>query len=106
MTQEEKYLINQIALDLDSGRFLIRTESAWKRVLRNCGENVKKSDYVDMMKELKTAINNFSWHSNEDKSTAREKEILIHFKCCQDYDFNVALKNEIMTNSSIAGKEV
>lgn len=93
LTEEEKNIISLIAADLETGRHLIRQKSDWKRVLKSCGDNVKREDYDEIAKELIRAIGHFGWTSNGDKSNAREKEILIYFKASQDYDFYAGLKN-------------
>lgn len=95
LTKEEKNIISLIATDLETGRHLIRQKSEWKKILKACGENLKQEDYDKMVKELRIAMENFDWLSDKDKSNAREKEILIHFKASQDYDFYAGLKNYI-----------
>ena len=92
---EEKNLLSLIATDLETGRHLLRKNSDWKKVLRSCGDNLKKTDYDNLKKELETAINKFSWYSDEDETTAREKEILIRFKASQDYDFYIGLRKNV-----------
>ena len=92
LTTEEKNIISLIATDLETGRHLIRQKSEWKKALKSCGNNLKQEDYDKMVKELKVAMENFEWTSNEDKSNAREKEILICFKSRQDYDFYIGIR--------------
>lgn len=91
LTTEEKNIISLIATDLETGRHLIRQKSEWKKVLKSCGNNLKQEDYDKMVKELKTAMENFDWLSDNDKSNVREKEILLNFKASQDYDFYIGI---------------
>lgn len=93
LTSEEKNIISLIATDLETGRHLLRQKSEWKKVLKICGDNIKKDDYDKMTKELRAAMENFDWLSDKDNSSPREKEILIHFKSCQDYDFYMGVRN-------------
>lgn len=93
LTSEEKNIISLIATDLASGRDLLRLKSDWKKVLKNCGDNIKKEDYDKMLKEIDEATRNFSWFDLLDKSSDREKEILLHFKTHQDYGFYKGVKN-------------
>lgn len=93
LTTEEKNIISLIATDLETGRHLIRQTSEWKKVLKSCGNGLKKDDYDKMTTELKSAIDKFDWLSNKDETNAREKEILIHFKSSQDYDFYTGINN-------------
>ena len=44
LTTEEKNIISLIATDLESGRHLIRQKSEWKKVLKSCGNGLKKED--------------------------------------------------------------
>ena len=93
LSEEEKNIISLIATDLETGRHLIRQKSEWKKILKACGKNLKQEDYDKMVKELRSAMENFDWLSDKDKSNVREKEILIHFKASQDYDFYMGLKS-------------
>ena len=95
LTNEEKNIISLIATDLETGRHLLRQKSEWKKALKICGDNIKKDDYDKMTKELRAAMENFDWLSDKDNSSPREKEILIHFKSCQDYDFYMGVRNNI-----------
>ena len=95
LTEEEKNIISLIATDLESGRHLLRQKSEWKKVLKSCGDNLKKEDYAKITKELMAAMENFDWLSDNDSSSPREKEILIHFKSSQDYDFYMGVRNSI-----------
>lgn len=87
LTTEEKNIISLIATDLETGRHLIRQKSEWKKVLKSCGNNLKQEDYGKLVEELDKAIEHFSWYSDKDESTPREKAILVQFKSCQDHDF-------------------
>ena len=95
LTSEERKIVMLIASDLETGRHLLRQKSDWKKVLKTCGDNIKKSDYDKLVEELDNAIEHFHWHSDKDESTPREKEILVHFKSCQDYDFYFAIRKSV-----------
>lgn len=87
MTGEEKFILTLIASDEATGNHLLRTQKDWEAL------NVDIDQYIMLKDELEMAIKNFRWDM-EDNSSYREKELLINYKCYQDYDFNEIANNK------------
>jgi len=81
MTEQEKFILSIIARDEATGKHLLRTPEEWKAL------NIDIDQYIMLKDELEMAIKNFKWEA-EDESSHREKDLLVHYKCYQDYDFD------------------
>ena len=81
MTEQEKFIISLIACDEETGKHLMRTLKEWGAL------HINIDDYILLKDELELAIQNFKWTS-DDESSYREKELLVHYKSAQDYDFD------------------
>lgn len=81
MTEQEKFILSIIARDEATGNHLLRTPEEWKAL------NIDIDQYIMLKDELEMAIKNFKWEF-EDESSHREKDLLVHYKCYQDYDFD------------------
>ena len=81
MTEQERFILSMIACDEATGKHLLRTPEEWKAL------NIDIDKYIMLKDELEMAIKNFKWDA-EDESSHREKDLLVHYKCYQDYDFD------------------
>lgn len=81
MTEQEKFILSIIARDEVTGKHLLRTPEEWKAL------NIDIDQYIMLKDELEMAIKNFKWELDDD-SSHREKDLLVHYKCYQDYDFD------------------
>lgn len=81
MTEQERFILSMIACDEATGKHLLRTPEEWKAL------NIDIDQYIMLKDELEMAIKNFKWELDDD-SSYREKELLINYKCYQDFDFD------------------
>lgn len=90
LTDEQKKMISQIVSDMETGRYLLRTEEEWNEL------GINKFDTLNFSYVMNKALTEFNiievCDGEDDKALT---EIAMYTALCYNYDFHEMLKNLI-----------